>query len=125
MTPVLRKRFYDAYKSTIKSMNFTFQNDSKALLNSKQLLKNTCLNPLEMRQSLFKHIPEDTEGQIKHLEDMSKILRTNVAQAVQKDKYKYELKMHKDIELGDNETIKEDKGSQFKGKKFKRCCDSD
>lgn len=125
LTPALRKRFFDAYKSTLKSMNVTFQSDTAAMANSKQLLKISCLHPLEMKKNLFKDIPEDVEGQVTHLEEMSKILRTNVAQAVKKDKHKYELKMHGDIELGDNETIKEDKGTAFKGKKFKRCCDSD
>ncbi|XBW38081.1 hypothetical protein QEN19_003668 [Hanseniaspora menglaensis] len=123
LSPVLRKRFFDAYKSTLKSMNFTFQSDAVALSNSKQLLKISCVNPIEMKKSLFKDIPEDTEGQVKHLEEMSKILRTNVAQAVQKGKFKYELKMHEEIELGDNGTIKETTGTEFKGKKFKKCCD--
>lgn len=123
LAPNLKKRFFDAYKSALKSMNFTFQRDAQALANSKQLLKISCVNPLEIKKTLFKDIPNDTEGQVKHLEEMSKILRTNVAQAVKKDKYSYKLTMHKEIELGDNETIKEDNKTAFKSKKFKRCCD--
>lgn len=119
----LRSRFFKAYKESIRAMNFTFSNDIQSLHKSKLILKQTAINPSEMKQKMFKDLPESKEDLIKHLEDMNKILIQNVAQAQQKSKFKYELKMHDKIELGDNETIKENKGSQYKNKPFKRCCD--
>lgn len=119
----LRSRFFRAYKESIKAMNFTFSNDLQSLYKSKMLLKQTVLNPMEMKEKMFKDLSESKEDLIKHLEDMNKILIQNVAQAKQLSKHKYELKMHDKIELGDNESIKDNKGSQYKNKPFKRCCD--
>ena len=119
----LRSRFFKAYKESIRAMSFTFFNDIQSLHKSKLILKQTAKNPSEMKQKMFKDLPESKEDLIKHLEDMNKILIQNVAQAQQKSKFKYELKMHDKIELGDNETIKENKGSQYKNKPFKRCSD--
>ncbi len=54
---------------------------------------------------------------------MNKILIQNVAQAQQKSKFNTDLKMHNKNRIRDNESIKENKGAQYKNKPFKRCCD--
>lgn len=60
------------------------------------------------------------EEQVKHLEDVALFLRRNIVQGkMHSDTGRYELNIHEETELGDNETIKNP--TNFKSRPFKRC----
>lgn len=50
-----------------------------------------------------------TDQQIQHLNEVARFLRSNIVQGKRKEGEKYELNIHKDTELGDNETVKKAK----------------
>ncbi|CDK28895.1 unnamed protein product [Kuraishia capsulata CBS 1993] len=52
-----------------------------------------------------------TEDRIKHLRDVSEFLRRNIVQGEKTADDKYQLHIHKDTELGDNEDIKKTKNT--------------
>lgn len=61
--------------------------------------------------------PEEVQAKMTHAVEVAKVLRTNVVQGQksQVDDNMYDLRIHKDIERGDNETIKKAKQNPASG----------
>lgn len=63
----------------------------------------------------------ERESKLQHAREVAKVLRTNVVQG-KRDEAKpdtYDLRIHKDIELGDNETIRQQKSQP--GSSVEKC----
>ncbi|KAG2223937.1 hypothetical protein INT45_009389 [Circinella minor] len=57
------------------------------------------------------------EEKLKLADQVNSLLRKNVVQGVPRDDNTYELRITKDIELGDNDSIRQAKGSHRKNRK--------
>ncbi|AMD20948.1 HEL333Wp [Eremothecium sinecaudum] len=104
-----------AYRNGLRASRIAFGNDTRALLASRKLMKDGMRSPPN---------PEATpEEQIQYMNDVAKILRNNVVQGERKDGTDvFELNIHKDIELGDNNSIKKPKSTLTAGAVSGGCC---
>lgn len=68
--------------------------------------------------------PEEKETKIQHANEVAKVLRMNVVQGKLDEKKSdtYDLRIHKDIELGDNESINQKKQQQAASGSSGKCC---
>lgn len=68
----------------------------------------------------------EQESKIQHANEVAKVLRMNVVQGKldQEKTDTYDLRIHKDIELGDNESIKQKKQAQAASGTSGKCCSS-
>ncbi|KAL4867612.1 hypothetical protein BDV12DRAFT_171013 [Aspergillus spectabilis] len=90
-----------AYRQVLRATRIAFQNDDRVLLAARQ----------EARQNFEKHRRTgiDTPMQINHAIEVASILRHNIVQgarAADDESAKWELRIHEDIERGDNDSIK-------------------
>ncbi|KAJ0422652.1 mitochondrial zinc maintenance protein 1, mitochondrial [Aspergillus carlsbadensis] len=90
-----------AYRQILRATRIAFQNDSRVLLASRQ----------EARQNFEKHrrLGIDTPMQINHAIEVASILRHNIVQgarSAEDENAKWELRIHDEIERGDNDSIK-------------------
>ncbi|EAW13429.1 LYR motif-containing protein [Aspergillus clavatus NRRL 1] len=90
-----------AYRQILRATRVAFQNDFRVLIAARQ----------EARQQFDKHRREgiDTPMQINHAKEVADILRHNIVQGVRDgsdEASKWELRIHDDIERGDNDSIK-------------------
>ncbi|KAL7276736.1 Mitochondrial zinc maintenance protein 1, mitochondrial [Rhizina undulata] len=65
---------------------------------------------------------KEAEKLIQNAFDIAKVLRTNVVQGRMDDEGKYKLRIHDEIEKGDNESIKQARGKL--GDSNRKCCSS-
>lgn len=70
---------------------------------------------------------EEINKAINDLDEVAKFLVKNIVQAEQQENDRYHLKFHKDTELGDNATIKQNNRANMgslAGAKVRRCSDN-
>lgn len=98
----LKQNALAAYRHGLRATRVAFNGDTRVLLAARTKMREGMVNPPN---------PElTTEQQIQHLEDVSVFLRRNLVQGrKQGDEEKYHLNIHKETELGDNDSIKEAK----------------
>lgn len=91
-----------AYRNGLRATRVAFGNDTQMLLAARKMMRNGMKTPPKPEQK--------QEDQIQHLNDVALFLRRNLVQGTRKeDADVYKLNIHKDIELGDNATIKKHK----------------
>ncbi|KAI5463947.1 hypothetical protein BGZ63DRAFT_334461, partial [Mariannaea sp. PMI_226] len=90
-----------AYRSLLRSARLAFQGDAPILAAAQVQIRN------EFRQRASIE-PSDAPAAIQHAQEVAKVLRENVVQGkkTEEDQNTYKLRIHKDIERGDNESIK-------------------
>ncbi|CDO95395.1 unnamed protein product [Kluyveromyces dobzhanskii CBS 2104] len=87
-----------AYRNGLRAARVAFKGDMRMLVAARQQMRDGMVNPPS---------PElPSEEQIKLMNDVAQFLRQNVVQGKKTNDDKYHLNIHKDTELGDNETIK-------------------
>ncbi|KAF4982683.1 hypothetical protein FZEAL_1745 [Fusarium zealandicum] len=91
----------NAYRSLIRAAKFAFQGDAPILSAAQVQIRN------EFRQKASLDA-SDAPAAIKHAEDVAKVLRQNVVQGkqIKEGEDRYKLRIHEEIERGDNESIK-------------------
>ncbi|EAW20545.1 LYR motif-containing protein [Aspergillus fischeri NRRL 181] len=90
-----------AYRQILRATRIAFQDDFRVLVAARQ----------EARRQFDEHRREgiDTPMQINHAKEVATILRHNIVQGVRDSKdenAKWELRIHDDIERGDNDSIR-------------------
>ncbi|KAL2866921.1 LYR motif-containing protein [Aspergillus lucknowensis] len=90
-----------AYRKILRATRIAFQNDTRVLLAARQ----------EARQNFEKHSRPgiDTAMQINHALEVASILRHNIVQgsrSAEDEDAKWELRIHDEIERGDNDSVK-------------------
>ncbi|CCD22869.1 Mzm1p NDAI_0A07150 [Naumovozyma dairenensis CBS 421] len=100
----LKTRALRAYRHGLRATKIAFNNDTRMLVASRVQMREA------MRNSSTKNSNEtEIQHEIKHLEEVAILLKRNVVQGVKETTVadsKYHLNIHKDIELGDNDTLK-------------------
>ncbi|ODQ57122.1 hypothetical protein WICANDRAFT_81345 [Wickerhamomyces anomalus NRRL Y-366-8] len=92
-----RVRALAAYKQSFRATKIAFGDDTRMLLAARAQIKQGMRNP----------DPKKTADEnIKHLEDVSKFLVSNIVQAKKNEAGKFRMNIHEQTELGDNESIK-------------------
>lgn len=87
-----------AYRNGLRATRVAFGEDLRMLVAARQQMREGMINP--PNQEL------NADEQIQHLNEVARFLRENIVQGKQVQEDKYHLNIHKDTELGDNETIK-------------------
>ncbi|KAI9841103.1 MAG: Mitochondrial zinc maintenance protein 1, mitochondrial [Sclerophora amabilis] len=98
-----------AYRHLLRAMRIAFQGDVRVLSNAR----------LEAREKFETNgtlaaDSQQAEESIKLAEDVARLLRHNIVQGQRAEdgKENYKLRIHDDIERGDNESVKLGKSSQ-------------
>lgn len=95
-------RALTAYRNGLRATRVVFKGDNRMLLAARQRMRDGMINPPNAELPV--------EKQIEHLEDVARFLRQNLVQGTKTGtEEKYHLNIHKDTELGDNESIKKTK----------------
>ncbi|KAH7230421.1 uncharacterized protein BKA55DRAFT_598659 [Fusarium redolens] len=91
----------NAYRHLMRAARIAFQGDAPILSAAQLQIRN------EFRQKASINA-SDAPAAIKHAEDVAKVLRQNVVQGQRTEEGKdtFKLRIHEDIERGDNESIK-------------------
>lgn len=97
-----RSKALNAYRHGLRAARIAFQNDTEVLLAARAKMRSGMLSPPNPKLT--------TEEQVQHLEDVAVFLRRNLVQGkkvdcANKKEPRYHLNIHKDTELGDNETV--------------------
>ncbi|KAA8650137.1 hypothetical protein EYZ11_008769 [Aspergillus tanneri] len=97
--PVVSAR--SAYRQLLRATRIAFRDDSRVLIAARQ----------EARRNFDSHprVGIDTPMQINHAVEVADILRHNIVQGTrdaENEAAKWELRIHDDIERGDNDSIK-------------------
>ncbi|GLB01598.1 mitochondrial zinc maintenance protein 1, mitochondrial [Aspergillus tubingensis] len=90
-----------AYRQLLRATRIAFRDDVRVMIAARQ----------EARRNFDSHRREgiDTPMQINHALEVANILRHNIVQGVREqndENAKWELRIHDDIERGDNDTIR-------------------
>ncbi|CAI4057842.1 hypothetical protein SUVZ_02G5970 [Saccharomyces uvarum] len=117
-----RLKALDAYRHGLRATRIAFQNDTKVLLAARAKMRSGMVSPPNPKLT--------TEEQVQHLEDVAVFLRRNLVQGQKVNdsdmkESRYHLNIHKDTELGDNETVPDPTArvkTSFKARPFK-CSD--
>lgn len=113
-----------AYRHLLRSTRIAFQGDSRVL----HAARHTARENFNEHRSLAPSSAE-AETWIAHAEEIALVLRRNVVQGERVDETeaggrvdggKYQLRIHPEIERGDNATIK--MGGENKGQSTGGCC---
>ncbi|ORY85612.1 hypothetical protein BCR37DRAFT_391381 [Protomyces lactucae-debilis] len=102
-----------AYRNLIRSAQIAFKGDAPILTAARQEIRKNFDSARSMS-------PDEQAIKLEHAKEVAKILRTNVVQgkrkadaaAAEEGSETYKLRIHKDIELGDNESIKKAKSKE-------------
>ncbi|QLQ79854.1 hypothetical protein HG537_0C05030 [Torulaspora globosa] len=95
-------RALNAYRNGLRATRVVFQGDTRMLLAARQKMRDGMINPPNPELPIDK--------QIEHLEEVARFLRQNLVQGTKTGpEEKYHLNIHRETELGDNESIKEAK----------------
>ncbi|KAF4953673.1 hypothetical protein FSARC_12334 [Fusarium sarcochroum] len=91
----------NAYRHLMRAARIAFQGDAPILSAAQLQIRN------EFRQKASIDV-SDAPAAIKHAEDVAKVLRQNVVQGqrIEEGKDSFKLRIHDEIERGDNESIK-------------------
>lgn len=96
-----------AYRHALRATTIAFHGDTRMLLAARQQMKQGMIHPPENQKDL------SPEGKVQLMEDIALFLRRNVVQGKKVDvdpitqATQYHLNIHKDTELGDNDSIKQ------------------
>lgn len=106
-----------AYRHALRASRVAFNNDLRTLTAARLKMRQGMINPPNPDMS-----PKE---QVQFMEDVAKILRQNVVQGTKLPQTKdgkdvYQLNIHPDTELGDNESIKQK--TKFKSFTLKKPC---
>lgn len=91
-------RALNAYRNGLRATRVAFGRDLPMLSAARAKMREGMLNPPNPELS--------PEQQIQHLNDVSTFLKRNIVQGQKVNQGRYHLNIHKDTELGDNESIK-------------------
>lgn len=91
----------NVYRNLVRAAKLAFKNDAAALNASRDKLRQEYAVPVRDRADFLKRV--------QYGKDVAHILRCNVVQGIRNDKGNYKLDIHKETELGDND-------SRFNGK---------
>ncbi|KAI1641897.1 uncharacterized protein F4817DRAFT_28327 [Daldinia loculata] len=97
-----------AYRGLLRAARIAFQGDERVLTAARASIRES----FQVNASLESTDPE-LPGAIKHAEEVAAILRQNIVQG-KKDGETYKLRIHKDTERGDNDTVKFPNGQTVK-----------
>lgn len=92
-----------AYRNALKAINIAFKNDQPMLGAAKQQIRSGIMSNAQLTK------PDEVAEAVKKLDEVSKFIRHNLVQGKLQEDGRYFLDFHKEIELGDNETIKNSK----------------
>ncbi|CEP61266.1 Mzm1p LALA0_S02e10528g [Lachancea lanzarotensis] len=92
-----------AYRNGLRATRVAFSQDTRVLLAARTQMRDGMVHPPNPELS--------PEQQISHLNDVAEFLRRNIVQGKKTEGDKYALNIHKDTELGDNETVKQAKAT--------------
>ncbi|CAR22195.1 Mitochondrial zinc maintenance protein 1, mitochondrial [Lachancea thermotolerans] len=87
-----------AYRNGLRATKVAFGQDLRMLQAARSKMREGMANPPNPELA--------PEQQIQHLNEVSQFLRRNIVQGKRGEGDKYTLNIHKETELGDNETIK-------------------
>ncbi|KAK5656400.1 hypothetical protein OQA88_4781 [Cercophora sp. LCS_1] len=90
-----------AYRNLLRATRIAFQGDLPVLTAARTQIRQGFRDKASLS-------PTDPEIQpaIQHAEEVANFLRTNLVQGKKNEDNVYELRIHKDIERGDNDTVK-------------------
>ncbi|KAI0599557.1 hypothetical protein F4775DRAFT_591343 [Biscogniauxia sp. FL1348] len=97
-----------AYRNLLRAARTAFQGDDRVLTAARASIR----EGFRAKASLEPSSPELPDA-IKHAEEVASILRQNVVQG-KKEGEAYKLRIHKDTERGDNDTVKFPNGKKVK-----------
>ncbi|CCF56248.1 hypothetical protein KAFR_0A08140 [Kazachstania africana CBS 2517] len=100
MSNNLNKAALTAYRHGLRATRIAFKNDTRMLLASRNEMRQNMINPKEK----YPHLTPAKRIQL--LEDVAAFLLKNVVQGQKVDENVFHLNIHKDTELGDNESTK-------------------
>ncbi|KAG9254058.1 uncharacterized protein F5Z01DRAFT_655849 [Emericellopsis atlantica] len=91
-----------AYRNLMRAARIAFQGDTPVLSAAQTQIRN------EFRQRSTLSEPSELQAAVDHAQSVAQILRQNIVQGKQTegDENSYKLRIHKDTERGDNESIK-------------------
>lgn len=100
-----------AYRGALRAIGTAFQGDLRTITAARQKLRN------EMKAEKSSEHPEFTaEQRIELLNQVSTFLKRNIVQGVKNGgQEKYELRIHKETELGDNDELRKKKSTLSAG----------
>ncbi|KAI5837154.1 hypothetical protein DFP73DRAFT_487746 [Morchella snyderi] len=105
-----------AYRHLLRAARTAFQGDTFVLTAASAEAR----RGFEANRALPRHSAE-TQALVNNAEDVATLLRRNVVQGKLNGDGRYELRIHDEIERGDNESIKQARGTQG-AKGGKGCC---
>ncbi|KAI5924615.1 hypothetical protein F4810DRAFT_664404 [Camillea tinctor] len=97
-----------AYRNLLRAARIAFQGDNRVLTAARISIR----DGFRANASLTPSDP-NLPGAIKHAQEVASILRQNVVQGKMEGEA-YKLRIHKDTERGDNDTIKMPNGTKVK-----------
>ncbi|RPA75515.1 mitochondrial zinc maintenance protein 1, mitochondrial [Ascobolus immersus RN42] len=111
-----------AYRHLLKAASIAFHGDLPVLAAARARAREA----FEQNRTLDSSAPEVVDG-VKHAEEVAQFLRANVVQGEKKEDGLYRLRIHDDVERGDNDDIKKkvgtrDIGAAGKGHGTFKCC---
>ncbi|KAI7850056.1 hypothetical protein BDC45DRAFT_519296 [Circinella umbellata] len=106
-----RQAAITAYRTLLRTQREVFGEDIRAIQAAK---KETYVRFMQNKDETNVDILEE---KLKLADQVNSLLRKNVVQGVPRDDNTYELRITKDIELGDNDSIRKAKGSHRKNRK--------
>ena len=96
-----------AYRHLLRATKLAFANDTALLHASRDQARATFLkNKVLAAQSA------EAEAQIRHAEEVARVLRRNVVQGRKVDDQRWRLDLRGEIERGDNSSVKQGRGKQ-------------
>ncbi|KAI9717352.1 MAG: Mitochondrial zinc maintenance protein 1, mitochondrial [Chrysothrix sp. TS-e1954] len=96
-----REHALAAYRLLLRSIPVAFRGDQRLLLGARQQARQSFESNRQLGTG-----SEEFEQSIQHARDVAKMLRQNVVQSTAEGEDHYRLRLHDEIERGDNETIK-------------------
>ena len=90
------------YRNLIRSAGIAFKGDTHVLGAARQEIRRNFDAARDVTE-------EEKLAKLQHAEEVAKVLRMNVVQGKRVEGDTFDLRIHKDIELGDNESIRKAK----------------
>lgn len=95
----LSNKALSAYRNGLRATRVAFRDDLQMLNAARKQMRDGMINPPNSELTKLE--------QIQHLNDVALFLRKNIVQGIKNDNSnKYHLQLHKESELGDNNSIK-------------------
>ncbi|CAD0098825.1 unnamed protein product [Aureobasidium mustum] len=106
------------YRSLLRATRIAFQGDDSTLYNSRRFARDS----FDQNRSI-KAGSIEAEKAVEHAQGVAQILRENVVQGAtdKEESETYKLRIHDHTEKGDNESVKQFKGTTKSFAEVKRC----